>query len=363
MAGEQSPQKRLGNALFYGIALLLIYLTYLIFEPFLAPLAWAAVLAVFFYPAYKWLARRWGPTGGAAGATLGVTLILIVPMLLVMAAFVRQGIEAAHAVQAGVANGHFSRVNDWWMSLQEKFPDATPMDLSTLLQKYAEQAVGYLAGQLGTVLKHTAVFLFHLGVAILAMFYLFRDGDSIVRRLHDVLPFEQAQNERMLGDGRDLVYASITSSAVAAAAHGVLGGAAFALTGIHSPLFWGVMMGFFSLVPVVGSAMIWVPAAITLMVSGHLGHGIFLAIICGVIVGLMDNIVRPWLISGRAEMGGLLIFISVLGGIAVFGLLGVILGPIIVATGASLLDLYIPSAPGRNKSSKPGGKSKSAVLE
>jgi predicted PurR-regulated permease PerM len=356
LAAEQSAQKRLGNALFYGIAILLVYLVYLIFEPFLVPLAWAVVLVVFSYPAYKRLARRWNPTAAAAATTLGVMLILIVPTLLVMAAFVRQGVDAARSIQLGLADGHFARVNELWMRIQERFPDAAPTDLATLLQKYAEQAAGYLAAQLGTVLKHTAVFLFHLSVAVLAMFYLFRDGDSIVLRLHDVLPFEEAHRERMLRDGRDLIFASITSSVAAAAAHGVLGGVAFSLTGIHSPIFWGVMMGFFSLVPVVGSAMIWVPAAISLMAGGHMGRGIFLIIICGVIVGVMDNVVRPWLIGGRSEMGGLLIFISVLGGIAVFGMLGIILGPIIIATGASLLDLYAPSAPGRNKPAKPGGK-------
>jgi len=363
LAAEQSAQKRLGNALFYGIAILLAYLVYLVFEPFLVPLAWAVVLVVFSYPVYRRLARRWNPTAAAAVSTLGVMLILIVPTLLVMAAFVRQGMDAAHSIQNGLADGHFARLNDYWMRIQERFPDAAPTDLATLLQKYAEQAAGYLAEKLGTILRHTAVFLFHLSVAALAMFYLFRDGDSIVSRLHDVLPFEEAHREKMLHDGRNLIFASITSSVAAAAAHGVLGGIAFTLTGIHSPVFWGVMMGFFSLVPVVGSAMIWVPAAISLMASGHLGRGILLVIICGVIVGIMDNVVRPWLIGGRSEMGGLLIFIGVLGGIAVFGLLGLILGPIIIATGASLLDLYAPGAPGRNKPPKPGGKSKSAVLE
>lgn len=356
MAAEQSAQKRLGNALFYGIAILLAYLVYLVFEPFLVPLAWAVVLVVFSYPVYRRLARRWNPTAAAAVSTLGVMLILIVPTLLVMAAFVRQGVDAARSIQNGLADGHFARLNDYWMRIQERFPDAAPTDLATLLQKYAEQAAGYLAEKLGTILRHTAVFLFHLSVAALAMFYLFRDGDSILSRLHDVLPFEEAHREKMLHDGRNLIFASITSSVAAAAAHGVLGGIAFTLTGIHSPVFWGVMMGFFSLVPVVGSAMIWIPAAISLMASGHLGRGILLVIICGVIVGIMDNVVRPWLIGGRSEMGGLLIFIGVLGGIAVFGLLGLILGPIIIATGASLLDLYAPSGPHRNKASKPGGK-------
>jgi predicted PurR-regulated permease PerM len=150
---------------------------------------------------------------------------------------------------------------------------------------------------------------------------------------------------------------------VAAAAHGILGGLAFGLAGITAPVFWGVMMGFFSLVPVVGSALIWAPAAISLIADGHIGAGILVALFCSVVVGLVDNVLRPWVISGRAEMGGLVVFISVLGGISVFGLLGVVVGPIVVATGASVLDLYAPSSPSGNIGAQPRGKKKRAVLE
>ena len=121
-------------------------------------------------------------------------------------------------------------------------------------------------------------------------------------------------------------------------------------------------MGFFSLVPVVGSALIWVPASISLMLEGHILRGIILALICSVIVGMIDNIIRPWLISGRAEMGGLVVFISVLGGIAVFGMLGIVLGPIVVALAAGLLDLYAPSA-ARNRSLEASGSERHGVLE
>jgi predicted PurR-regulated permease PerM len=143
---------------------------------------------------------------------------------------------------------------------------------------------------------------------------------------------------------------------VAAAAHGVLGGVAFAITGIKAPIFWGVMMGFFSFVPLVGSALIWIPVAISLMAGGHMGRGIILVVFCAVIVGGVDNVVRPWLISGRAAMGGLVVFISVLGGIAAFGLLGVVLGPIVVATAASVLELYALSAHAGNSPARAGGK-------
>ena len=120
------------------------------------------------------------------------------------------------------------------------------------------------------------------------------------------------------------------------------------------------MMGFFSLVPVVGSALIWVPVSISLMLGGHLVRGIVLALICSVIVGLVDNVIRPWLISGRAEMGGLVVFISVLGGISVFGMLGVVLGPIVVATGCEPSRRVCAECPGRNQVSKRVGAERTA---
>jgi predicted PurR-regulated permease PerM len=353
---ESSAQKRFGTVLFYGIIALLAYLAFLVFAPFLTALAWAVVLVVLFHPLYTRLATRLGPTTAAVVCTIGVTLVLIVPTVLVMIAFVRQGVAAAQSLQEEVASGRFSWVSHLWAQIQQRFPEASPLDLATTLHRYAEETAGYFATRLGAVLRHMAVFLFHLGVTILAMFYLFRDGNAVAERLREVLPFEEAHRTRMLREARDLIFVSVISSLVAAAAHGVLGGLAFGLTGIQAPIFWGVMMGFFSLVPVVGSALIWVPASASLALGGHWGRGILLAIICGVIVGLVDNFVRPWLISGRAEMSGLIVFISVLGGISVFGMLGVVLGPIVVAAAASMLDLYVPGAHGGNKASEASGR-------
>ena len=363
MNSELSSQKRLGSALFYGIIALLAYLVFLVFEPFIAALAWAVVLVVIAFPVYEPLAKRLGHTLAALACTLGVTLILIVPMLGVMGAFVREGVMAVRELQLQFASGHLQWVADLWARIQARFPDANPGDLATIVHRYSDQAAEFLAVHLGAALRNTATFLFHLSVTILAMFYLFRDGESIVGRLRQVLPFEEEHRNRMIREARDLIFASVTSSVVSAVAHGVLGGLAFGLTGIHSPIFWGVMMGFFSLVPVVGSALIWGPAAISLLAGGHIARGIILAVACGLVVGLVDNVIRPWIISGRAEMGGLVVFISVLGGISVFGMLGVVLGPIVVATAASVLDLYVPTPPGRNPPPKAGGRKREAVLE
>jgi predicted PurR-regulated permease PerM len=363
LSTEQSTQKRLGTVLFYGIVAILAYFVFLVFQPFLPALAWAIVIVVVSYPAYQRLALRFQPTLAALICTFGITLILIVPALLGMAAFVHQGVQAVQTLQLQIQNGHFDWMNRVWLDLQSRFPDNDTTNLATLLSRYADQAASYIAARLGTLLKNTALFLFHLSVTMLAMFYLYRDGPAFMARVREILPFESAHSDRMIREANDLIFASVVSSMVAAAAHGILGGLAFGLAGITAPVFWGVMMGFFSLVPVVGSALIWAPAAISLIAEGHIAAGIIVALFCSVVVGLVDNVLRPWVISGRAEMGGLVVFISVLGGISVFGLLGVVVGPIVVAAGASLLDLYAPSSPAGNIGARTHGKKKRAVLE
>jgi predicted PurR-regulated permease PerM len=358
-----SSQRRLGSMLFYAIVAILAYLAFLVFQPFLPALAWAVVIVVVSYPAYERARRRFRPAIASILCTLAVTLILIVPTILVMGAFVRQGVQAAQTIQAQVASGHFDWVNRLWMEIESKLPDESQASLGTIVSRYSDQAATFIATRLGTVLRNGAAFLFHLSVTMLAMFYLYRDGELFMARVRAILPFEPAHRDKMIKESHDLIFASVMSSAVAAAAHGILGGLAFGVAGITAPIFWGVMMGFFSLIPLVGSALIWVPASISLMSEGHIGAGIGLALFCSVVVGLVDNVVRPWVISGRAEMGGLVVFISVLGGIAVFGLLGVIVGPIIVATGASLLDLYVPEGPPGNISSEGDADQNDVVLE
>jgi predicted PurR-regulated permease PerM len=364
LTAELTAEKRLGAALFYGVVAVLAYLSFLIFEPFLVPLGWAAVLVVVFYPFHDRLRRRWGRTRAALASTLAVTLILIVPALLVMTEFVRQGINAAQSVQQAVASGQVAWIDRAWAWVQNHVPGQSPADLVALIRQATERVAALLAGELGTVLRNIAHFLFDLAVLLLAMFYLFRDGESVLAMVRDSLPFEKEPRDRILHEARDLIYASVTSSLVAAAVHGLVGGIAFAVVGIGAAVFWGVMMAFCSLLPLVGSTIIWAPAAILLMVQGRVGSGIFVLLLCAGVVGLVDNIVRPWLISGRAQLNGLIVFISVLGGIGVFGLLGVVLGPIVMATAASVLDLYTrrtsPSSHAEGK--RIGGKS-GAVLE
>ncbi|MFZ0635329.1 MAG: AI-2E family transporter [Candidatus Acidiferrales bacterium] len=348
MTSEITSEKRLGPVLFYGVVAVLGYFAFRIFLPFFAPLAWAGVVVVVFFSWHEKIEKRLGKTRAALTSTVAVTLILVVPIILVAGAFVREGLQMAQSVQQQLANNRFDWANHVWQSIQNRLSDEGPADLSSFLRERADRFAGFLATGLGVALRHVAGFFFDLFVMILAMFYLFRDGDDVMDRIRSLLPFEPEHRDRMLQEAHELIFASVLSSLATAVLHGAVGGVMFAILGINAPLFWGVMMAFFSLLPVVGSALIWAPAAIWLIAQGHATRGIVLIVVCAGVVAAVENIIRPWLISGRAQISGLVIFISVLGGIGVFGVLGIILGPIIVATTAGVLDLYTHPEPKRH---------------
>jgi predicted PurR-regulated permease PerM len=337
----QNAETRFSNVLFYGVVLCLAYLVFRVFQPFLAPLGWAAVFGVIFYSLNKRFERKWGRTQSAVLITLGVTLILIVPVLLFAAMFVREGIAAARDIQGAMASGGYGWLSHAWGWLASRIAaEGVTVDLPELVRQGASRAGEYMATELGEVIRNIVVFLFELFVTLFALFYFLRDGDSMLNRFRHFLPFEETMTERMLAEARELIFASVTTSLVIAAVQGIICGGAFAIVGLGSPVFWGVVMGFLSLLPVVGAWPVWIPAAIWLFSTGHAGRALILIAICGALGATIDNILRPVLLGGRASLNGLLVFISVLGGIAVFGVLGVVLGPIVVATAVGILDVY-----------------------
>jgi len=329
----------LSASLFYGALFVLGWLVFLVFRPFLVPLGWAGVLAVLFYGHYQRLARRSSRTRAAAAGTAGVTLILIVPALFLMFLFVREATQAIQALRDGATAGQFEWVNRTWNRLALRLGD-TETNLPAILQQGAEGAASFLAARLGTVVRNIAVFLFELFVTLFALFFFFRDGEAILAFLRRIQPFEEKIWERILTQTHDLIQSSVAVSVLIAAVQGCLGGIAFAVVGIGSAVFWGVVMAFLSLLPVVGSWPVWVPAVVWLFATGHVARGAVLVAICLGLVGTIDNFMRPYLMSGHARLNALLIFISVLGGIAAFGLLGVVLGPIVIAAAMSLFDVY-----------------------
>jgi predicted PurR-regulated permease PerM len=342
LPSSQTTSDRLTTVLAYGALLLLGYLVFRIAEPFLVPLAWSAVLAIFFYPLHERIERRLRPTPAALVSTLGVTLLLIVPALVVLSYTAREAIDATAGLQNALRNPQLSVPVHLMTWVHGLLPEAwRSMDFSEPLRQGAEKIASFLAGKLGVLVKNLFTFFVDLLILIFALFFMFRDGESIVHAVRHLLPFDESIQEDMLGESKELIFASVAIGLLVAAVQGLLGGAAFALVRIGTPVFWGVLIAFFSLVPVVGSALIWVPGALWLGFSGHWGKGLLVAAICGGVSAVVDNILRPLLLRNRTHLNELMLFVSVLGGIQVFGLLGLVAGPTIVAAAMGVFRVYM----------------------
>ncbi|HXR32182.1 MAG TPA: AI-2E family transporter [Verrucomicrobiae bacterium] len=333
---------RLTTVLSYGALLLLGYLVLLIVAPFMKPLAWSAVFAVFFYPVYAKILRRSSPTWAAVYCTVGVTALLIVPALLVLLYAAREAIGASTQIQAAINAGsaglptHFT---DW---IRHRLPEAwRSVDIPEAIRQGAEKVGSYLATSVGSWLRNLFSFFLDLLILLFALFFMFRDGKQIVRALRHLIPFDPDIQKDILEESRDLIFASVAVALLIAVIQGVLGGTAFALTGLGAPVFMGVLIAFFSIVPVVGSALVWVPAALWLGINGHWGKAVLLVAICGGVAGVLDSLVRPLLMRNRSRLNDLLLFISILGGLEVFGLLGLVIGPTIVAAAMGVLRVHM----------------------
>ncbi len=333
---------RLTTVLSYGVLLLLIYFVFRIYEPFLAALGWAAILVIFFYPMHHRLLRRFSANKAAVFSTLVVTFLLIVPAILVTTLFIREAFSVSSGMEHTLLVKQAPMLAKIWAWLAQHVPGLDPnADVLEMLAQGVEKQAGFLAERLGTILRNIAAFIFDLFVMIFAMFYFFRDADQIIHGVRSILPFDAEHRETLMTQTRNLISASVTTSLILAAIQGAIGGVGFVLVKLPAPLFWGVAMAFFSLVPVVGSGLIFVPAALWLGVTGHWGLAILLLVICAGVSAIVDNVLRPLLLGGRTELSGLVIFISVVGGVGLFGMLGLVLGPVLVATAAGVLAVYM----------------------
>jgi predicted PurR-regulated permease PerM len=333
---------RLTAVLSYGALLLLGYLVFRITAPFLVPLAWSAVLAIFFSPAFLLLHKRFTVTKAALLSTIGVTLILIVPVLMVLVFAGREAVEITVRVRNLISDGGLVVPASMADAIRHHLPASfQDLDLVGPLQQGMEKVASYLAGSLAAMLKNLFSFFVDLFILLFALFFMFRDGESILRALRHLIPFEKNIQDEMLTESRDLIFASVAVALLIAAIQGVLGGTAFALARLPAPVFMGVLIAFFSIVPVVGAALIWAPAALWLGLNGSWGKAALVVIICAGVAGLADNLMRPLLLRNRSRLNDLLLFISILGGLQVFGLLGLVVGPTIVAAALGVFQVYI----------------------
>jgi len=336
---SNTAKDRFSQILFYGLVLLTGYLAFLVIRPFLAPLAWAAVFAMMFYPVYDELMIRFGPSRGALATTLMAGVLIVAPAVMLVSVLARELPQVIDHVQQATLTAP-EQIERVWEALRRRSPIALPEDPTVILREGVQRALAFLAPRAGAAVADVLATVGSLFVMLFALFFLLRDGYTVGRRVRDLLPLPERERDRLMTETRDLVVASVGVGLLIAAIQGTIGGMAYWLLGIPAAALWGVAMAICALIPLVGTGLVWVPTALWLLFSGHAGRGVLLIIIGVVVIGLVDNIVRPLLLSGRTSASGLVIFLGLLGGVAAFGFIGLVLGPIILVTASSLLTVF-----------------------
>ena len=322
-----------------------LYFSYLLFEPFLKPLLSAMVIAVVFFPINVEIQQKLRrPSLAALASTLIVVLLVIVPAVAIVLAIKS---ELAHLYQlieqktseSGGFSPYLTQLLERPMQLISRYVDVSQFDWrASLLGRVRELSAIFVAE--GWVLVGSLTnFIINAVITVFTLFFLFREGRSMRRRVAAVLPLSAEQVDKLFGGIENTIIGTVYGGLVVAAVQGTLVGLALWILGVPSPVLWGVVASFFALLPLVGTAVVWVPASIYLLASGSWVKAVVLAAFCMFIVGSIDNVLRPYLISGRVEMHTLLIFFAVFGGVNVFGFLGLIIGPVILAVTTTLLGL------------------------
>jgi predicted PurR-regulated permease PerM len=318
-----------------------LYLCWLMLEPFVGVLVWAGVLALTFAPVHaRILLRTRRPNLSALLSSLFVMLVIGVPLGLVTWAIVREIVPAIGMVQTAFAellDPTSQKTGSWmrWLGEHVDLPQARAQIIDKLGAMSSEIAARSMAF-VGDVLRMVIQALF----VVFVMFYLFRDGKIVREALAGAIPLRNRETRLILGRVREVVGASVNGVLVIATIQGALGGAAFAAVGLPSAVLWGVAMIFLSLIPVAGAFVVWIPAAIYLAVTGAWVKALLLTLWGVFVISLVDNFLRPRLVGKRAKLHELFIFFAVLGGLQVFGLIGIVLGPVVLAVALSLFETF-----------------------
>lgn len=328
-----------------GLTAIVLYLCYLLFRPFAGPVLFAAVVAIVFYPLHLYVQRFLrNPNAAALGSTLLALLLIAVPLGLIGGAASRelsglyQSLAAWTAGQGGIPAYaiHVLERPAAWMSRQFGLP--TP-DIHAMAMRRLGEASASLVRLGAGLVTNLFSWIVSVAIAFVVLFFLFRDGERGIAQASSMLPMPEARAAELRARISSTLVANFYGALAVGGTQGTLTALAFWALGIDSPLLWGLVTGMFSLVPMVGSAAVWAPAGVILLLTGHLWKGLILLAWGAGVVSVSDNIVRPLIISGRVRLHPLGVFFSLLGGIQAFGLIGLFVGPVILSVAIALLGM------------------------
>lgn len=320
---------------------LLAFALFKILEPFIGPMLWALLLAFLLFPVNQGLRRMLRGRRGVAAIllTLVVTLLLVIPASLLAAAFTGQASELVGLLQEAAGRYHIVQASDL---LRVPILDRAIQGIVGLVPVTAEQIQGWIveAGKrLLQILVTTSGSFFagalrgfvDLVLTLFLFFFFLRDGEEMAQRLLLLIPLEAERKARLVEHLAAVTRAVVVGLLVTSIVQGTLVGIAFVIIGLPSPIVFGVLAAVVSLLPLVGTALVWAPAALALAMQGRWGAATFLAVWGAAVVSAADNFIRPLLISGRAQIATLPVFLGLLGGVVAFGAIGLFLGPVLVA--------------------------------
>lgn len=339
--------ERLERRAFLALLLLVSALFLMVLKPFFGAIFWAVAIALIFSPVQHRLTRRWGAKPNRIAL---VTLTLCVVLLVIPAAFITTSLlaEAVHLyqrIEAGDFNpGHYvDQIRQAFPAL-EALLNRFNINVDSLRQKIAELAMGgskLLATQALALGQDTFSLLLNATLALYVAFFLLRDGDTLVHLLIRALPIGDARERLLFAKFAEVTRATIKGSLVVALVQGLLGGLIFWVLGISGALLWGVVMVVVSLIPAVGAALIWAPVTVYLFATGEWVSGAVLTGFGVGVIGMVDNLLRPVLVGRDTKLPDYLVLLSTLGGLSLFGMNGLIIGPLVAALFIAFWEIFI----------------------
>ena len=354
----------------YTFALLFFYLLYRILAPFGVPLVWAAVIGIATFPLYERLLLRFRGRDWLASTvmTVLVVLVFVLPTAGLVALLAGEAADAYKLLEAAGGGRGVPALEGLalhpsvtpWIARAERLLRPLGIDVTASLLPVARQAVASLLGIATGVAKNVFISLLYLVVMLVVLFFIYKDGARLEREFWEVMPLRDRDKAVLKEKLSRVLKAGIVGILGTCLAQGILGGIGFWIAGLPSPVLFGSLMAVAALIPFVGTALIWLPGAVYLLLAGKTAKGIFLLIWGVLAIGSADNIIRPLLIGGKAEMPVSVMALGAIGGFAAFGLIGVVVGPVLLSLFLSLFEIYKAGAFGAPEpappSQGPGGE-------
>jgi|SRR6187402_822259 len=315
-----------------------IVLCWMIALPFLSAITGAITLAVVTYRPYLWLESRVKrPTVAAALAVLAVTLSIITPAFFLVEELARQVLYGVNVLRTGVPQQRLADLISLHPAIASRLETAAKqINLGQGSQNVASYAASHLAGVVG----NTFGAFTQLVIMIFILFFLYRDHRLATASLRATLPLDESEKDELLTQTNDTIHATALGRVAVAAVQGLFSGLAFWVLGVDSPIFWGIITVLVAIIPAVGASLVWIPVAIYLALTGHWVKAGMMLAWGGLVVSTIDNFLYPVLVGSRLQQHTVVVLISVIGAIALFGFPGLILGPVLLTLAKTMLELW-----------------------